>query len=144
MGDVHPPLTSFPIVLITLTLAAELAALRRPEEIYRRLGFLLLALLAILAPLTYYSGFWASESASRSFSVPQEAIAYHQSYALLFLGSVYVTLLLRWLSDVAVHGKRLFTALYLLSLLASVALVLLTGAGGGKLVFTYGAGVQLN
>ena len=143
LGDLHPPLSSFPFVLTTLVVLSEVTALITGKNIYARAAHLLLALCIVISVGTYYSGYFAAESASRSFSVPQTAISQHQAVAQGALIALAVTVLLSYLRHVAVQGRLGFQLAYGLSLLASYTLVLYTGYLGAELVFSHGAGVEI-
>ena len=142
MLDPHPPLASFPFALLTLVLIFELLSLRfKTEELRRASGFILLALI-IIAPMTFFSGYFAADDASKSFQIPLEAIEEHRSFGKLFLLSLFPVALGKLTAELR-HDKKAFRLGYLICLVVSLVLAASASYHGGKLVFIYGAAVNL-
>ncbi len=143
MFNPHPPLTGVPATLLLLILAAEGLSFFWKAKEARSFATILLYVLCLLAPLTYYTGYFAAEHASRGFSVPEEKIAEHQAYAKFFLISLVPCLTLSILQRSREEESRIIRALYLIFVLLSAGLCLLVSSHGGALVFDFGAGVKL-
>jgi len=140
----HPPLAGFPFVMLCCVVFAELlAAFYRPKQC-RKFAAVLLRALCVVAPLTYYAGYWGAEMANQTFSVSIDVIAAHQMKAKMLLLSLIPTLLLSILERQASEADEPFRlrVLYYFFLLVSFALVILTSYEGGDLVFIHGAGVS--
>ncbi len=142
MFNPHPPLTAFPLVLTTLVVVAECASRWWKRDAARRFASVLLRILCAIAPVTYYSGYWGAEYANQTFQVSDDIIAWHQALAKFYLMSLIPCLALSIAIGSESESKPWLRLLYLASLLLSFALVLLTGAQGGDLVFMHGAGVS--
>ena len=141
LATIHPPFSGFPGVILVLLLGLELIFLAKLIEVEKAKSiatFLVIAL-CIISPFTYFSGYFGSEYASRSFEVSQDVIKQHQFYALLFLFSLFPLSIMFYLRLI----KAEYAFYYRFFLLVSLALVLITANMGGVLVFEHGAGVQL-
>ena len=149
MVNPHPPLSSFPFVLIVLLLIIELLSLNSADA-DRWNGvtrFLVFALCAAL-PLTYFSGYFGADFAHRQFEVPDEAILKHQLWAKLSLLSGAVPVLLFFLADCSRSERpglaRRLRAVFRLSLLVLALFLARVSFLGGELVFSHGAGVEVH
>ncbi len=144
MPNFHPPLSAFPLVLITLQVFFELlyARSKRAEILY--FLKLNLALILLFAAAAFFSGYQASELADQSFQVPNEPIeAHHLSGRFLFFLSM-PTCAIGVLSQMAKHSRANFRVVYLFLLGMLFLIVIRTGLLGGRLVFTHGAGVNVD
>lgn len=143
IGNPHPPLSSFPFVILSLLLLIEVYSLfAKNKSSIRPVSIFLVTILAIISPLTYYSGFWGLEFAEQSFTIPDAKIDQHQMYARLYLITLVPTSLFYSLKT-SNENSKILCYLYRLSLLLSLALVGYVSFLGGSLVFNHGAGVKL-
>jgi uncharacterized membrane protein len=143
----HPPLSGFPVVLLTLLLLTEMTALFRPSPPNRQLqSFLLLWLLGFTV-LTYFSGYWAFDQANQSFCVAEDLILRHQGYAkFTALLLVPLGLIFALLQNDAGHvaAGRVLRALWRITLVTVWLIAAYTSSLGGKLVFAHGAAVHVS
>ena len=138
----HPALSGAPIGILLIILISEgLGLFSKTPESYRRVSYFAVVCLVILSPFTYFTGYFAASDASQSFTVSQELIAEHQSFAKLFLLSLVPLFMFSVLRPKEVKLGTLNTLFYLF-LLTSAAMVVLTSSHGGDLVFEHGAGVK--
>ena len=150
MFNPHPPLTGFPLVVLVLAAGAEcIAATGLPwlsaskmsiTAECRRFSAILVKLLCVLAPITYYSGYWGSSFANQSFKIAEETIAAHQALGKSLIISLIPLLLFLLLSE-QTPERALLRVCYRVFLSISLLLVILTSRQGGNLVFEHGAGV---
>ena len=141
MLNPHPPLTAFPLVLTTLLLGAECVSRWWNPPFTRRFAAVILRILCVAAPITYYSGYWGAEFANQTFAVSDELIASHQALAKFYLISLVPCLTLSIVLGTAEPPRPGLRLLYLAFVWLSFILVVLTGSQGGELVFEHGAGV---
>jgi uncharacterized membrane protein len=136
-ASLHPALTGFPPVLIVLLVFVELDSLIRPgPRMIPIRAFLLLSLLIFL-PSAYISGLLAEGYASRTFTVPNEAVNRHEKYAKILL-CLCVPLIVLGLGSMETRWGKLA---YRTVLLLALVMIFYVGAAGGSLVFEHGAGV---
>lgn len=139
----HPPLSSFPFVILFLLVLTELVKFFFPKKIeLGQVSNFLIVMLVVFVPLTYYAGFWGLDYAEQSFKIPDESIERHQTYAKLLL-ILIVPLVLVYSLLRSSPTSRAMRFLYRLLLLLSIILVSYVSFLGGELVFNYGAGVQV-
>ena len=144
MLNPHPPLSGVPSTLLCLIVGAELLSYFWKQDSCRSFARTLLYVLCVAAPITYYSGYFGSDFASQSFSVPEDAISEHQAYAQFFLISLVPCLVLQLAArDAEDSLKKYLRGLYLALLVLSFSIGMLVSFKGGELVFRHGAGVQL-
>lgn len=132
----HPPLTGFPLAILTLLVVNEM--------LYRRSdrGKTRLFLLGCLVPctvVTYISGYWGVDFAK---GVSTDLISTHQAYAKFLLLLLFPLALFGILAHLRGTTERWLPGVYYLLLLFALALVIKIGSLGGDLVFVHGAGVQ--
>ena len=144
----HPPLTGLPSALLLFVVVAEcLAALARDEQrqkVFTACAGIGLWMCVLIAPLTYFSGYWGADIASApdsAFTVPEEVINRHEAFGRFFLFLLVVTCLLRLVASKAVASRRALFWAYGVMLTMSFAVLVFTSFLGGDLVFSYGAGV---
>ena len=145
--NLHPLLSSFPVVLFTLLAFNELLLCLNFNLInqflnknFTRKFSILVAWLGFIASiLTLLSGYLAAENASLSFEVNSDFIATHQSFAKLFLFLQVPLLVFLHLRE----QNKFINFLYQCFLFATVILVLYVGSLGASLVFVHGAGVNV-
>lgn len=146
--NLHPFLSSFPIVLFTILAFTELyrsLSLKFfpkffNKEFFVRFSILIAWLGCTISVLTLLSGYLAAENANLSFQINSDFIARHQSIAKLCLFLEIPLLVFLHLRE---HNK-LFKLLYQGILLIILALMLYTGYLGAELVFKHGAGVNVD
>lgn len=140
--DLHPVFTHFPISLLILVFVAELLLSFKGagEETHRFISFILwFSVVTTIA--AFFTGYNASENANKTFMVPDAAIATHYAFGRLLVFSAPITAVLQLASRKAINAKKIFRTIYLLSLLTSAVLAVMSGFYGGELVFKHGAGV---
>ena len=137
----HPAISHAPPLLIALALVSEILAFIYPKKNWRSYALQTLLFAAILSPLSYFTGYLASESADKSFQIANELISSHQASAKLMLFALFATLSFRFAESHAEH-KKPFRITYSLLLCLAMLIAINTGYRGGSLVFEYGAGVS--
>ena len=142
MTLLHPPLTGFPFVLLSCTAVCEALGMFLGGEKWAGRARVFFYTACIATPFTYLTGYIGSEFANQTFTVPDEVIANHQSAALLFVFSLYATLLIDALSRVSKKG--LLDIFRRLGLVLSLILCIWTSYQGGQLVFSHGAAVTID
>lgn len=143
----HPPLSSLPFPLALLLTAIELLIICG-YNLEQTKKIILLAL-ALSLPLTYFSGYWGSDFANLSFTVPESEILKHQGYAKFALFLFFPLLLIPLLiavseSSATARVRYTLKLLYRALLLAFTSCLLYTSFLGGELVFSHGAGVRVS
>ena len=142
MFNPHPPLTGFPSALLVVALFAELASIVRRNDSYSQFGFQLVLVAVAIVPLTFFSGYWGAEAATKISQVSEEVIERHEGFARFLLLGLAVLLIVGLMARRAEYGRKLFKSFYRLLLLGSVGLVIYVSYLGGNLVFEHGAGVK--
>ena len=138
----HPALSGAPAVLVFMVAASEVLALASNVPVnYRRVSYFSVACLVVVAPFTYFTGYFAAAEASQAFLVSQEVIAEHQSYAKLLMLSL-VPLFLFSIIRPRETKLGVLNILFFVFLLTTTLLVFITSNHGGDLVFEHGAGVR--
>ena len=136
----HPFVTHFPIVLILLLGVLELYSLW--DQSLQKAKELLLVCFLISVLAAFFSGFLAQETASQSFQVSVDIIAYHQIWAKASLFLSFPLVILGFFQHRASHAVGMFAWSYRVLLIAVILLLGFTSYLGGELVFSYGAGVR--
>ena len=140
----HPPLSAFPIALACLVALCEVVSYfwKEKSSELRTVGKWVLVSSFIFSPLTYYTGYWGAELASKTFEVSDELISYHQMLAKLYLATL-VTCALFALMDTFDKENRPFVKFGYSTLVAlTLFAAIMVSRQGGKLVFEHGAGVS--
>lgn len=139
----HPPLASFPFVLGIVLLVLELCARRSGVRGGGSGAVYVLALAAIVTPLTYLSGYTGASFADQAFVVPPAAIGTHQAFGKFLLLVLFLVVALGFARP---HAKEdaagVIDGLYLGALLLFLGVAAWTSFLGGELVFRHGAGVS--
>lgn len=139
----HPPLSSFPFVLVCVLAVSELALIiKKNNHTSAKVTLFTIIFLAVITPLTYYSGFWGLDYAEQSFQIPSHLIETHQSYARLFL-ILLIPLCLIYALRKSNFESKILTFLYRAFLLISLLHISYVSFLGGELVFSHGAGVKI-
>lgn len=141
MFNVHPPLASFPFVLCSVVVVAELLSLWTKSATIRHYAGISLIFCICVTPLTYLSGYLAVENADKTFQVSPDIIEAHRTLARMFLISLVPIGLLKIISERRIEKPSL-RYLYLGVLIAAYGVVGLTSFRGGELIFSHGAGVE--
>jgi uncharacterized membrane protein len=139
----HPLFSHAPLTITALVVIYYLYSFVTKKR-YPSLETILLLLLCISAALSFATGWFAQETAGRSFTVPEDAIAEHFKIARITLVLSLCTLSFHGISKVANTQKKqlIATTLFVITLLALIFSVFATSHAGGKLVYTYGAGIS--
>ena len=134
MPPFHPPTVHFPIALLTLAVAADVAGYIFRSPSLRGTGWWGLFGGALGGVLAVASGLYDSRRPSIGPSVA-DAVNYHMKVGFAVLAALIVLALWRW----KIHKSGRETGWqYLLLALAALALTLYQGWLGGELVYTYG------
>ena len=141
-AELHPPLVSFPFVLLFVALVLELCILVRKHIVSQYLIFSFLIVALVLALVSYFSGHEASKLVNQTFQIDDSLVGRHFLFAKLSLFALVPTVIFKYISIAAEFNRSVFKAVYILFLLASLSLVVFTGKLGGELVFDHGAGVR--
>ena len=145
MPDFHPVISSVPAVLLVVAAIFEVLSLFPAnvdtQRAFRVSARYLLLFLAIILPLTFYSGLLAGEGKNFSEEVEQ-AVSLHYDRARLLLFISAIACLLCWIAAFAREHKGVFRGAYYLALLGAVGVACLTSYQGGALVFEHGVGVS--
>ncbi len=144
MLNPHPPLSAFPAVILTLIVFFELVSIFQHDPFYRRAVRLLLCILIIISPLTYFSGYFGAEAALAIREIPQKIIERHQLTAKIYLFALIPCVIAHFAEDEckSPRSRKYTTWFFRICLLLAYAIILLTSFRGGELVFTHGAGVK--
>ena len=138
----HPPLSGFPLACLSLQIVAEaLSLFASTRRICSGPRAFLVSSTVLSCLLVFLSGYQASSALGDLSPVAQETLATHHAIARLVVINALLMGAFFFVSHIASHGKRIFIALYGVTLLVQVALTLLVGYHGGALVFTHGLGV---
>lgn len=139
MPNIHPVVVHFPIALLTVGLIAEIAGfISREGDRDSKLGLWLQASGTLGLLLAVGTGIFAGQSAGIQEGA-EGVFDVHQQGA--FVSAALFALLALWRVGCRgriPEGRRLP---FLLTYAAGVAILLITGWYGGKLVFEYGVGV---
>jgi uncharacterized membrane protein len=138
--NLHPPLTAFPVALLVLLMAAEIAELFG-VGVHQARRFMLAALV-LTVPLTYFSGTYGSAAFSDAPVIVNEAIGGHQRSAKMLILSLVPTVLFGFARGYFPPKERGVRIAYWISLSTALVLVLYCSSLGGTLVFEYGVGVR--
>ncbi len=139
----HPLVVHFVVAFAVASVLFECAGLLFKNQAFRRTGFHLLILVAIVVGLAIWAGLKDSEGISLTDKTGR-MIVRHRNLAYFTAGTYALVLLLQiverwkyWMQGVPV-GLRVLS---LLAALAGLILVLITGWYGGELVFRQGVNV---
>ncbi len=137
----HAMLVHFPIALLLVGFAAEIAGFITKKEFFHQVGFGLLLLGAAGAVLAYFTGDAAGEGLEEG--VLAQAVGLHEAAAARTLWAVLLAMAVR-LAMEATETRQFWArsgalVLYLIAVCATAQTAYL----GGQLVFVHGAGVEL-
>ena len=142
MYNVHLPFTGVPFALILAAVIFEAAGIFCRWNEGSKVAHKVLLLLLILAPITYFTGYWGADDANHTFQVPLDVIETHRSYGRLFLLVFIPTVLCSSLRAAAERRIYALELIYFAFLAASLVLVVIASSHGGALVFESGAAVR--
>lgn len=142
IASLHPILTAFPGVLIILACFFEFFCPKRFKTLQNDLVLFLLGVLTVMAVLTFLSGLAAADFASKTFSVPDEPLATHYTWARAATFLTPVIFGLKYVATKSHYKSGLFRGIFRVVLLAFLTVFVITGNLGGTLVFVHGAGVS--
>ena len=132
----HPFLSSFPFVLITLALVAEIYAAFRPERGLNRYVFLHLLLAVVMIIAAFLSGYIAAPEAQRVLGRSEQEISFHHLWGKGVLILSIGALALQWISARARFNKTVFSLFFRVVLLILWILTIYTGYFGGEMLLT--------
>ncbi len=147
LPNLHPAVVHFPVALLLTALAADVICLvvRRWPWVDRA-ATALYAIGTAGAGVAYLTGEAAAAGMWTVSGAAQEALADHESGALLTLAAFAVVTVLRW--TVSWLGRRdrriqvgFFRLVALVAAAAAAVLLVQTARLGGELVYTHGLGV---
>ena len=143
MNHLHPMIVHFPIALIIVGFAAEIAGLLVKKDFFTTVATWMLIFGTLGTIAAYLTGNLAGDGIAET-GMLEQAIEQHEDAALLTLwvliGASVVRLAMIFLKQ-QTHALRFAgTALFLVGVLA----VARTGYYGGNLVYKHAAGVQIN
>ncbi len=139
LPNIHPLFVHFPIVLLSLFLAAEVVALIRNSEIWRRLAAYLLYAGAVFAGLTVAAGLQAAAGVPHGAETHQ-IMETHEHLAISVFGLAALLSAWRGFARFTLHGAGAY--IFLLAAALLNLLLLLTADLGGLMVYKFGVGVQ--
>jgi uncharacterized membrane protein len=137
LGDLHPKLVQFPLVLLLAGLSFDVCGLvaRSPRCHFAARALSTAGVLSLL--FAFICGVYAEIWAGRA-GIPQEQIEWHELFAnVASWGFVVLTTCRMLLSE----DRRRWLTAYTIAGLCWYALLVVTGYFGGRLVFEYGAAV---
>jgi len=137
LGDLHPRLVQFPLVLLLAGLICDAAGLIARSPAFTKSAKALSAAGTFFLLLAFICGIYAEVWAGRA-GIPQEQIEWHELMANIASWGFVVLMAWRLFLD---DTTRKSLAAYVLIGLAWYSLLVITGYFGGKLVFDYGAAV---
>src|SRR6266404_1053654 len=146
--QLHPVVNHFTIALLTVALLTDLVASIFSSRVWMRYMALTLTLLgAATAALSWVTGGWEADRLDeylRNLQGPAKAVfSQHAQWGEILL-YVFVVLAV-W--RILVQSTGFFAStrpLYLLAMIVAVIFAYVQGWRGGKLVFEFGVGTQLN
>lgn len=143
VNSFHPLLAHFPLTLVVLLLWFY-AWKWFTGKSAPQLEYILLTTLLFSCAMAFASGWFAQDSASRTFTVPDEEIAFHFKLARASLILSCLSLIIRFLMPHAstVNNKNILDILYRLAITALITLIAAASHAGGSLVYLFGAGIS--
>jgi uncharacterized membrane protein len=146
--DLHPPASGLPLASALLLIAVEIFAVlfkyRTLESTIYALRYTSVVACVIGVIAAFTSGYQASSLAIKISASAEDALAWHHT---LSKGVLVASILLGaalYLSQVAVHARKVFVAAYYILLLVFVLSTVFVGKLGGELVFRHGVNVKVD
>jgi uncharacterized membrane protein len=147
LGQLHPLVIHFPIVLFLLYTLLEIVGITFNKEEIQRGAYVILILGVIGALAAVLTGHQAEELAektiSSAFRFPEEVLEEHEWFANLTVWYFFFVLLLRTYLVVKKKFVGRIRYIFIIFALAGTFLVWSTGREGGELVFEHGVGTEL-
>jgi uncharacterized membrane protein len=140
-ASLHPPLTSFPFVLLWVVVAFDLSEYLFKKDFYK-FSVLFSVVSLVAAFVAYQSGHQASQHASVSFQVADEIIGEHFLWAKISLFTLVTTVIFKVVGLFAKFNQNVFKLMAAALALATALIITWVGHLGGTLVFEHGAGVR--
>jgi uncharacterized membrane protein len=137
--NLHPVFSSFPLAFLTLTIIIEILNIKYRRSDFAHTTTLLCWATAISTLIVFLLGYPAGSSASISFKVSEDSIAYHHIWGRSILFSLVPLLIF-------LHTKnenKVCLVCYYIFLLITLGLIIYTGYLGANLIFLEGAGVSI-
>jgi len=145
--NIHPVVVHFPVTLCITAVVFDLSCLVFRRHVWLDRAATTLALLGLGGLVAaYFSGDRAADLAAPVSGMAQGVLADHEDLALLTLGAWGIAVALRlFVTWLARDDQQIHLGIYRLAALALViaaaALLVLTAAHGGALVFNHGVGI---
>jgi uncharacterized membrane protein len=137
LGDLHPKLVQFPLVLLLAGLMCDLAGLVFRSSAFNRAGKALSAAGTFFLLIAFICGIYAEIWAARA-GIPEDPIEWHELFANIASWGFVVLMAWRLFLD---ETTRKALGAYVLIGLGWYGFLVMTGYYGGQLVFSYGAAV---
>lgn len=145
MPNLHPPLSGMPLAFTVLLLCMEgLCWVPAAARILSAVRQLLVAAVVVSCLAAFLSGYQASSSMGEVSETAEAALGVHHAIGRFVLINAVLLGAFAWLSKVARQRQGLFKAVYLLTLVVQLGLLLWAGSLGGDLVFSHRVGVRAN
>lgn len=144
MPNLHPLIIHFPIVLLYLAVASEVAFRIFKTDYLKKTASYMLGLGVISLSLAVLSGWLAHQNVPHSeLSFP--VIEKHQLLGFVTLGGFLIASILKYTAIPQINHRWLKTCnlTYLGLCLVSITTLTLTAHFGGQLVYEYGVGVKV-
>ena len=138
MGNLHPKLVQFPLVLLLAGLIFDLVGLVRRSAKFNWAGAILSSAGTVFLLFAFICGIYAEIGAGRA-GVPQDPIEWHEFVANISSWGFVVLMACRLLINP--KRRRLMTG-YVAAGIGFYVLLVFTAYYGGQLVFQYGAAVS--
>jgi uncharacterized membrane protein len=137
VGNLHPKLVQFPLVLLLAGLTCDLAGLLFRSSAFHLCAKALSAAGTLFLLVAFICGIYAEIWAARA-GIPTDPIEWHELFANIASWGFVVLMAWRLFID---DNRRKALTTYVLIGLAWYSLLVVTGYLGGQLVFVYGAAV---
>ena len=135
-AHIHPLLSSFPFVLLTLAVIAEFYSVFRTQRELSHYVFLHLFLAVVMITAAFLSGYVAAPEAQSTLLRSEEEISFHHLWGKAVLILSVVTLALQWISVRARFNKAVFLLIFRIALLVLWLLTICTGYFGAEMLLT--------
>lgn len=139
----HAMVVHFPIALVIVGFASEIAGVFFKKDFFATAGLYLLTLGAVSAGVAYFSGDLAGDGVSESGAL-KKALETHEEAAGLALWALAFATAARLALAATGRYRGALKAVSLVLFFIGVLAVGRTGYYGGQLVFNHAAGVQFN
>jgi uncharacterized membrane protein len=134
---IHPKLVHFPIALFSTALILDILGRVFRKENLHEAAVVIYVIAAIFTPIVVWVGLWEQQRLHLNHPV----LAQHKLYAFGTMWLSLISLPVLWLLKKA--PRKVFRMVFTCLLLCIAVLVTVTGYFGGRMVYEYGAGVQI-